>query len=117
MKRRFIDEKTASPLRNIMISLLLFIGITGGFLVLSRRLADNTDTRELQTLTTAIHHNITQCYALEGAYPEDLQYLKEHYGLFYNEDKYIVHYQALGENLLPNVTVIAREGGADDPQE
>lgn len=47
--------------------------------------------------------------ALEGVYPESLEYLKEHYGLTYNEDRYIVNYEALGSNLMPDVTVMEKQ--------
>ena len=38
-----------------------------------------------------------------------LEYLKEHYGLTYNEDSYIVNYEALGSNLMPDVTVMEKQ--------
>ena len=48
------------------------------------------------------------CYAIEGSYPESLQYLKDNYGLTYDEEKYFIDYQVLGSNILPDVTIIDR---------
>ena len=47
-----------------------------------------------------------QCYALEGFYPEDLEYLETHYGLSYDSEKYVISYEVIGSNLMPDVTII-----------
>ncbi len=52
---------------------------------------------------------ITYCYAAEGSYPASLNDLKEHYGLFYDEEKYRIDYQPLGANIMPDVTIIRRK--------
>lgn len=52
--------------------------------------------------------SITYCYTIEGAYPESLDYLKEHYGLVYDEDLFFVDYRVSGSNILPDITVIER---------
>ena len=51
---------------------------------------------------------ITECYAMEGSYPPDVDYLVEHYGLTYDEDEYWIDYQYIGSNLRPDVTIIKR---------
>ena len=37
-----------------------------------------------------------------------LEYLKEHYGLIYNEDLFFVDYRLQGANIFPDVTIIPR---------
>ena len=49
-----------------------------------------------------------QCYAVEGYYPQDLDYLTDHYGLQINHDRYIVVYEAFASNLPPEVTVLQK---------
>lgn len=46
------------------------------------------------------------CYAIDGVYPPDLEYLKEHYGIQIDEDRYTVHYIPIAENLMPEITVL-----------
>lgn len=46
------------------------------------------------------------CYAAEGVYPPDLEYLKEHYGLQVDENQYTVRYDVFAENLMPDITVL-----------
>ena len=45
-------------------------------------------------------------------YPENLDYLREHYKLAYNTDRFIVDYDAFASNLMPTITV--RERGGKD---
>ena len=46
------------------------------------------------------------CYAAEGIYPPNLEYLEEYYGLQIDETRYTVHYSAFAENLMPDITVL-----------
>ncbi len=63
---------------------------------------------EKQMLEDALKRDITHCYALEGAYPRDLDYIKGHYGLMYDSSKYIVNYQNIGSNIFPTFSIIER---------
>ena len=45
---------------------------------------------------------------VEGAYPESLSYLKEHYGLTVNEKDYIITYEVFASNQMPDVQVLVR---------
>ncbi len=49
-----------------------------------------------------------ECYTLEGAYPESLEYLEKHYGLTVNKKEYIVTYEVFADNQLPTVQVLVR---------
>ena len=48
------------------------------------------------------------CYAAEGSYPENLQYLRDHYKLAYNQEKFVVEYDAFASNLMPTINVLER---------
>lgn len=61
-----------------------------------------TETSRLESL---IEQYAIQCYATEGAYPPNLDYLVDHYGLVLNEDKYIYEYEPIAENLKPLIRV------------
>ena len=49
------------------------------------------------------------CYAIEGMYPESVEYLCESYGLIYDKSKYIVYYDSFASNIRPTVTVLERQ--------
>lgn len=63
----------------------------------------------MRTLETAVMRGITHCYAIEGTYPDSLEYLIENYGLIYDESHYYIDYQPLGSNLMPDVAIIRKE--------
>ena len=110
MSSRFISNKKTSYGRNLVISLLLFALIFAGCFFGLNSMEARLDEDGLKTLQEAVTRDITRCYAEEGSYPESLDYLKEHYGLTYDEDKYFIDYQPLGENILPDVTIIQKDG-------
>ena len=67
--------------------------------------AQAEDSR-IENLKNAIERSAVHCYAVEGSYPESLDYIKTHYGISWDPDKYVVDYTILGSNMMPIVTVI-----------
>ena len=45
---------------------------------------------------------------MNGFYPESLDYLLQNYPILYDEDRYIIYYQPVASNLMPDVTVVER---------
>ena len=56
----------------------------------------------------AIRKAVLQCYAVEGMYPSDLEYLTEHYNLRIDEEKYIISYDCFSSNIMPEIDVFER---------
>ena len=89
----------------VLISVLIF-----GILVVGiQSFSKNTYLEQYHSLEKALQRNIVQCYALEGQYPESLDYLKEHYGLVYNEDLFYVDYQPIAKNIKPSISILYKE--------
>ena len=59
-------------------------------------------------LPVSVQKMALQCYVIEGAYPEGLEYLQENYGLTVNTEEYLIIYTPYAENLPPEVKVIYR---------
>ena len=111
MKHRFETQKSSSASKNFIISIIFFFMIIAVFTLGTTLVADRTDAQEQKTLEQAISRGLVHCYSTEGSYPESLQYLKEHYGLYYDEDRFFVDYQVYGSNIMPDVTIIDRRKG------
>ncbi len=111
MKHRFVIEKQNSYLKNLLVSLSVFAAIFLIFWLGVSSVSSKAHEEELHTLQTAVTRGITHCYAIEGVYPKSLTYLKENYGLTYDEDKYFIDYQPQGSNLMPDVTIITKADG------
>lgn len=69
------------------------------------------DEGELRTVEDAVRHAALTCFAVEGAYPSDLAYLRQHYGLHYDESRYHVVYEAFASNQMPEIRVMLRGDG------
>ena len=64
---------------------------------------DRSDSIKKVILKSAV-----QCYALEGSYPPNIEYLTENYGLIIDESQYFYFYDPNGANIAPNIEVIKR---------
>lgn len=107
MRNRF-DKTGTDSLRSLFYSLpfLILIGVLVLFIVGISSVDDTTYEKQMESLETALHRSISQCYAVEGVYPPSLAYIKSHYGLTYDEEAFYVDYQPIGSNLYPEATVV-----------
>lgn len=87
----------------LLVLLLLILG--------ANRIASNDNLNGAAVLSEAIERNMVHCYATEGFYPPSVEYMEEHYGLIYDHDKYRVDYEVIGNNILPDFTIIELGGG------
>ena len=90
--------------KEIAIVLLMLLLLGGTWAVVSR-LGTTSGEAQTQFVTDAVHNAALTCYAVEGAYPDDLEYLRTHYGLAYDQSRYMVRYSAFASNLLPEIYV------------
>ena len=73
------------------------------------RLETGRQAQGKQQLEQALQRTAVCCYALEGIYPPDVDYMRSHYGLHYVRETYIVHYTLFASNLMPDITVLERD--------
>ncbi|MCC8052203.1 MAG: hypothetical protein LIP10_16445 [Clostridiales bacterium] len=107
MENRFAREKKKHSLLRQLISTAVIFCCAAFFLLYGADLvSQSANAEQAKSLQTAITRSAVQCYATEGAYPESLDYLCEHYGISWDSDKYVVDYEILGANLMPTITVI-----------
>ena len=105
---RFEKNRTHAGLWRKLGAAAFFAGVLALFLLGLDSLSGVTARQEAEGLKNSILRSAVHCYALEGFYPDSLGYLRDHYGLRYDEDKYIVSYEIIGSNLMPDVSVIAK---------
>ena len=89
-------------------SLILLLAVVLFFLGAMSRMEESRRAEGRQQLETALRRAAVSCYASEGFYPPDVEYLQEHYGLQFDEEAYIVHYEWLAANWMPEITVLER---------
>ena len=96
--------------REIAIVLLMVVLLVGVWLLVSR-VGTASSGAQTQFVTDAVRNAALTCYAVEGAYPNDLEYLRANYGLAYDQSRYMVRYDAFGSNLMPSISVLELEVG------
>ena len=91
-----------------MLTVLIFAVFAGILLFGFFRVDAANDSEDLDRVTSAVREGIIECYAVEGKYPDSLQYLCDNYGVYYNEDLYQIHYRYLGMNIMPEYKVFVK---------
>ena len=76
------------------------------FMTALSNLNNGQSAEEKQRLEEALSRAAVACYALEGAYPPDLEYLIENYNVQINTDRFTVKYELYASNLMPDITVL-----------
>lgn len=88
----------------ILLALLI-----GGWFFLSLKGVHREATQQgRQQLEDALRRAAVACYAAEGVYPPDVDYLIDHYGISFDAERYAVFYEVFAENLMPEITVVER---------
>lgn len=65
-----------------------------------------------QALQREIRQAAEHCYAVEGRYPPDLDYLETHYGIRTENRRFAVEYRRVAPDRAPEISVRTKEGGA-----
>lgn len=97
--------------RKDVLAAIVFVVILLVFCLAVDRVTEASDEAELSLVRDAVKNAALTCYAVEGAYPEDIDYLREYYGLGYNEERYMVFYDAFASNVMPDIRVVERGSG------
>ena len=61
-----------------------------------------------ESIENTIKKYAVQCYASEGSYPPNLDYLVDNYGLMLDEKHYFYYYEAFASNFMPDISVYSR---------
>lgn len=82
--------------------------VLAAFLLSLFRLEQGRQIKGAEQLEEAVRRAAVACYAAEGFYPPDVDYLCGHYGIVYEESRYQIHYDCFASNLMPDITVVEK---------
>lgn len=108
MNRFGRERRSIAILKKLHLSIIAFIVLIMIALNGLQDVSEKTSESQRESLESALERSISHCYALEGTYPPSLDYIKEHYGLIYDENRFFVDYQSIGSNIMPDVTIIEK---------
>ena len=91
---------------------ILLLTFTVLLLILSIPIAsmikDRNTEYQIEQVESAIQRSLNLCYAQEGFYPAQLDYLIENYGLIVDDRLYFVSYKSFASNIRPDITVFRK---------
>ena len=90
------------------LKVFIIAAVLSAFILMVGKISSLHGREEAQMVRDAVHRATLTCYAVEGAYPESLDYLKEHYQLAYDENRFFVTYDAFAINMMPDIYVVER---------
>lgn len=71
-------------------------------------ITERTNEAQKEILQSAVENAMRTCYAIEGKYPDSIDYLIENYSLRYNEERFHIYFDAFATNVMPDVRIIDR---------
>jgi hypothetical protein len=106
----------------IILPIALFLIALALFVLAVSKIAGKSENEGMHLTEESIRRAAVQCYALEGVYPADFEYLKDHYAVRPDESKYIIYYTYTASNLMPEIDVLSANAETipdptDDPAE
>ncbi len=111
MKRRKSRLFTPSFIFSLVLFIVVFAVVTISIINGEKGYGEE----RLKVAQEAVVRAVVSCYAIEGVYPPNVQYLKDHYGLSIDETAYFVHYETYGSNLMPKIQVFSRFAESGNP--
>lgn len=103
-----MKEKLRRGLGGILFPVFAVVILLFFMTALNNLKAGNGEEGKKQ-LEQALQRCAVTCYATEGIYPPNVEYMKEHYGIQIDESRYLVKYEVFAENLMPDITVLERK--------
>lgn len=87
----------------VLLVVLIIIAIYSA-IAMNNVFSKNSDAQPSR-IKEAIEMACVQCYAIEGSYPPNLDYLRDHYGIVLDHDRYYYYYEIFASNVMPVVEV------------
>ena len=104
--KNFVNVKARRAERQGLLRSVLFVIIISAVLVAGIFYISNMGNEQGIKLTReAAVRTAVECYALEGIYPPNVQYMEDNYNLRYDKTKYYIHYDAFASNIMPTIEV------------
>jgi len=106
MRRNIYRKGAWDFVRNAVVPVLFTVAVMGMIVFGLRQTEESSRAEGLRILEESIRRAVVICYAVEGRYPSSIEHIEEHYGIFIDRTRYVVHYSVFAPNMLPDITVI-----------
>ena len=98
--------------RGVLLTVLGFAAMVFALVFALSQVDDRNESEQAKILQEAVLRATLTCYAIEGRYPPNVQYIEKNYGIVYDSDKFFVKLDSFAPNILPSIFVLSA-GGAE----
>lgn len=98
-------------IRQVLVTVgavLIFAAAVIWFVTALNNTDSSAESQRLSAVERTVEDAVTLCYSIEGVYPQSLEYLTENYGISYDSERYIVHYECFAANIRPVIRVVEK---------
>ena len=108
MKRSIYRISAFDVIRAVIIPALFTLAVIVAIVYGLHQTEKSSRAEGLRILEDSIRRAVVIAYAVEGRYPESINYIEENFGIHIDEARYVVHYQVFASNLMPDIMVFER---------
>jgi len=106
-KQKSIFRKSAWDFLRAAVLPVIFTAAIMVMVVNGLRQTEEASSAEgLRILEDSLRRAVVMNYAIEGRYPESVEYIEKNFGIHIDRTRYVVHYRIFASNILPEITVI-----------
>jgi len=106
-KHKSIYKKSALDfLRSAVLPIIFTVVIMVMVMYGLQQTAESSSAEGLRILEDSLRRAVVMNYAIEGRYPESIEYIERNFGIHIDRTRYAVHYRVFASNLLPEITVV-----------
>jgi len=108
MKRpKSIYKKSAFDfLRAAILPIIFTVAIMVMVVYGLQQTSESSSAEGLRILEDSLRRAVVMNYAIEGRYPESIEYIERNFGIHIDRTRYAVHYRVFASNILPEITVV-----------
>ena len=106
-KQKSIYKKSAFDfLRAAILPVIFTVAIMVMVVFGLQQTSESSSAEGLRILEDSLRRAVVMNYAIEGRYPESLEYIERNFGIHIDRTRYAVHYRVFASNILPEITVV-----------
>ena len=106
MKKSIFRKGAWDVIRSAVMPLLFTAAVIVMIMFGLQQTQQASRAESLRVLEDSIRRAVVVAYAVDGRYPESIQYIEENFGIHIDWTRFVVHYQIFASNVFPDIAVI-----------
>ena len=103
--KSIFKKSTWDILRSTVLPLLFTVLVMVMVVYGLRQTEESSSAESLRILEDSLRRAVVMSYAIEGRYPDSIEYIEENFGIYIDRTRFVVHYSIFAPNILPEIRV------------